>query len=184
MYGLVNKGVRDFVIDFHGKEVWQRVQARAGAKHSDFISMEGCPDSVSYSLIESAAAELSISSDQLLEGFGEHWILYTAKQGYGELLDVSGASLREFLHNLNLMHARIALSYTNLRQPSFSVTEETDEQLLLHYRSHREGLTSMMTGLLRGLSKKFNEQVEVSLQESVSGGHDHDVFLVRWELSV
>ena len=112
-----------------------------------------------------------------LEAFGEHWILYTARQGYGELMTMFGASMREFLGNLDNMHTRVGLSFPQLQPPSFVVRDAGPRTLELEYHSRR--LAPMVVGLLKGLARGFSEEVAV---EHVHG-RDRDGFdLFRVEL--
>ena len=74
----------------------------------------------------------------------------------------------------------MALSYERLKPPSFSVGDESEQHLLLHYVSERPGLTPMMVGLLKGLAQRFHEHVDVSLEQSKAEGAAHDTFRVQW----
>ena len=84
------------------------------------------------------------------------------------------AEAGRFLGNLDNMHARVELSFPALRPPSFRL-ERTDDGLMLHYMSDREGLAPMVIGLLRGLGTHFNEEIEVA-QVKDRAEHGHDVF--------
>jgi hypothetical protein len=180
MYGLVNKGIEQFIVARYGAPAWQRITERAGEVPEVFISMEAYPDPLTYSLVGAAVEELSVGAAELLEAFGEYWILYTAEQGYGGLLEVSGANLEEFLRNLDSLHARVALTYTELRPPSFKVVAAGERCVDLHYHSGREGLAPMMIGLLKGLSKRFDEPIEVEQTSARSQDAPYDVFRVTW----
>jgi hypothetical protein len=70
--------------------------------------------------------------------------------------------------------------FSNLQPPRFSCTDVKDCELMLHYHSHRPGLTDFVIGLLHGLGKLFGTPVEVTVVELKSEGADHDVFNVRW----
>ena len=71
--------------------------------------------------------------------------------------------------------------FPDLRPPGFTVTDRGEHSLHLHYRTHREGLTHFVIGLLDGLATMFNTKATSSLIESRAAGADHDVFLVEWE---
>ena len=110
--------------------------------------------------------------------FGEHWTLYTAQEGYGEMLNLAGRTLFEFLQNLDHLHARVGLLFPQLRPPSFRCTDVTGGSLRLHYYSERPGLTPFVIGLVKGLGRRFNVPVSITLAQSRTGGADHDEFLV------
>lgn len=180
MYGLVNKAIEDLVRRNHGDEAWERIRRRAGAEDSVFIGMRAYPDKVTYDLVAAASAELGVDADALLEDFGEHWVLYTAAEGYGELLALGGSSLREFLLHLDELHTRVGLTFPELRPPSFHCTDLQEGSLRLHYQSERPGLAPMVVGLLRGLGRRFDTDVDVRRVARREDGAPHDEFLVEY----
>lgn len=85
MYGLVNKAIEDLVCSSHGVETWGRIKSKAGVDIEVFVSSEGYPDELTYNLVGAASEVLGISSEEALHAFGEHWVLYSGREGYGEL---------------------------------------------------------------------------------------------------
>ena len=83
---------------------------------------------------------LKADANDILEAFGEYWILYTADEGYGQLLNLSGSNLKEFLGNLNMLHDRITNIMPDLEPPKFTVREIDDNKIELIYESDRDGL--------------------------------------------
>lgn len=161
MYGLVNRAIEELVCTRFGKEVWQKIRERAGVAEAGFVSMEPYPDAVTYQLVGAASEVLGIAVPALLEAFGEHWTLYTAREGYGELIAMFGASLDEFLGNLDNMHARVGLNFPALRPPSFILNELGGGKFELEYHSCRENLAPMVIGLIKGLAKSFQQRVHI-----------------------
>ncbi len=178
MYGLVNQAVIDLAVTLGGEDLWRRIREQAGIDTPSFVALQAYDDEVTYRLVEAASAVLGISQEAVLEAFGEHWILYTGRQGYGPMLDAMGGSLPVFLRNLDAMHSRIALSMPDLHPPAFSCEELDDENLVLRYWSTRSGLAPMVRGLLKGLGVLFEQDVVV--QTGLRGVEaDHDTFLVQ-----
>lgn len=178
MYGLVNKAIQDLIATRFGEAKWQEVKATAGVSVPAFVGMNAYPDEVTHSLVEAASRVLGLSVDDVLETFGEHWILYTAQEGYGEMLEMAGRTLFEFLQNLDNLHSRVGLLFPELRPPSFRCTDITGGSLRLRYYSERPGLAPFVVGLVRGLGVRFNTPVSVTLERSRADGIDHDEFLV------
>lgn len=178
MYGLVNQALEDYVRRGFGQGAWDEIRDGAGVAEM-FVSMDSYPDDVTYRLVEAATQVLGLSAPQILEAFGEHWVLYTAQEGYGEMLSMFGANLRQFLLNLDNLHNHVAMSFPQLRPPSFDVESVAGDEnaLLLHYRSERVGLTPMVIGLLKGLGKRFSQDIRVS-QMTRRASDDHDVFRI------
>jgi hypothetical protein len=180
MYGLVNQALEDFVRRGYGDAAWNRIRASAGLNLDMFVSMDSYPDDITYKLVGAATEVLELDAAQILEAFGEHWVLYTAEAGYGEMLAMFGSDLRSFLFNLDNLHSHVAMSFSHLRPPSFQV-EPVDgaDSVLLHYRSERPGLAPMVIGLLKGLGKRFSQDIRIR-QTARRGPDDHDVFRIDY----
>ena len=181
MYGLVNQAIEDLAIRLGGPELWSDIVSRAGLEMPVFVAMQTYHDDVTYRLVGAASEALGLSPGEVLEAFGEHWILYTGREGYGPMLSAMGANLPQFLGNLDAMHSRIALSMPDLRPPSFAVEELDGQTLLVRYWSDRPGLAPMVTGLLKGLGERFALEVKVTPTDPRPEGADHDTFLVSYE---
>ncbi|HSH03160.1 MAG TPA: heme NO-binding domain-containing protein [Anaerolineae bacterium] len=179
MYGLVNKAIHDMVCENFGEDVWEQIRQKAGVEEETFISMETYPDAVTYQLVGAASDVLDTPATDILQAFGRYWTVYTAEEGYGDLLNMSGHTIQEFLSNLDEMHTRVSLSFPQLEPPSFECTEVTDESLNLHYYSHREGLAHLVIGLLYGLGERFKVGVEVEQTADRNDGADHDIFAIK-----
>ena len=180
MYGLVNKAIKDLVVENHGREKWLEICAMVGFEESDFISMSPYPDKLTYDLVGAASKVLNTDSSTILEAFGEYWILYTAEQGYGDLLDLSGSSFTEFLGNLDMLHLRINNMMPELQAPLFSTQNETKNSIELLYKSHRKGLVPMLLGLIKGLGKRFEMVVEIEEVPSEASSEEGIVFKITW----
>ena len=179
MYGLVNRAIEQLVVSLKGEPAWQRVCQRAGVQSDGFVAM--CPyhDDVTYRLVGAVSDEMAMAPEAVLEAFGEYWILYTAEEGYGELLESGGTSLREFLDNLNDMHGRVETVFPDMRLPHFQVEDVAPGRYRVAYSSEREGLAPMVRGLLKGLAQRFGEQVEVRLLHARGHGCPVDLFEVE-----
>ncbi len=182
MYGLVNRAIEQLVVSARGEAAWERVCHRAGVDSDGFVAM--CPyhDDITYKLVGAVSEELGLTAHQVLEAFGEYWVLYTADEGYGELMSAGGSDLRSFLGNLNAMHGRVETIFTKMRLPRFRVEDLDEDEYLLHYESERAGLAPMVAGLVKGLAKRFGQQVEVEHVAARTDAGAHDTFRVRHEV--
>ena len=178
MYGLVNKAIHDLVMQEHGEDAWEEIAERADVDSVGFVSMDAYDDDVTYRLVGAASEILEVQASALLEAFGEFWVRYTAREGYGEMLDAAGTDFGAFLANLDGLHVRVGRVMPGLRPPSFAVQELGDDRFRVLYRSDRAGLEPMVVGLLRGLAAKFelDAEVEWDPQQEDAGA---SVFLVR-----
>ena len=71
-----------------------------------------------------------------------------------------------------------------LKPPSFWCTDLEETSLILHYVSEREGLTPMVSGLVKGLAKMLQVDCTVEQKKSKTDGHDHDEFLITFSSSI
>jgi hypothetical protein len=180
MYGLVNKAIAELVISRYGQNQWQMILDDADINDDSFIGMESYPDESTYALVRSASKILNLPQESVLEAFGEYWIQYTATEGYGNLLDMAGNTLLEFLTNLDQLHSCVGHIMPKLTPPSFRCTDIKPHSLILHHYTQRPGMEYMVVGLLRGLGKRFNTECTVSIRQSFSKGGSHNVYFVEW----
>lgn len=182
MYGLVNQALEDFVKKSHGEAVWEQVRDKAGINVEMFVSMDSYPDEVTVKLVAAATEVLGLDANRILAAFGEHWVLYTAQEGYGQMLSMFGSNREEFLLNLDNLHSHVGLTFSSVCPPSFEVERIDDGRaLLLHYRSQRCGLTPMVVGLLKGLGQRFSQAIDIrQTAYRGAGGHDHDIFRIDY----
>ncbi len=181
MYGMVNKAIAEMVCQQFGEDTWQQIKRKAELNVDVFLSMDAYPDDLTHRLVKAASAVLGLSASDVMQAFGEYWVKYTAEEGYGDLLEMSGDTLPEFLENLDNMHARVGVSFPQLKPPAFECTHMTEDSLNLHYQSTREGLTPMVIGLVKGLGERFNTEVTVSQIQNREYGADHDEFVVKYK---
>jgi hypothetical protein len=180
MYGIVNKAIEEMVTTGFGKEKWEAVKLKSGVEEDFFISNEPYDDAITYNLAIAASEELNISLTEVLNAFGEYWVLHTGKEKYGSLMEAGGANLMEFLQNLPVFHNRIILMYPNLNPPEFKTSGKTENSINIHYYSSRAGLQEFVRGLLMGLSKLYAVPAIVTQTQKKSDGYDHDIFNVSW----
>lgn len=180
MYGIVNKAIEDLVTTNFGEEKWLLIKERSGVDIDFFISNEPYDDDITYKLAIAVGEEMNMSTGEVLEAFGEWWVLKTSKEKYGGLMQAGGTSLKEFLHNLPVFHNRVMLIYPKLTPPEFRVSDSTDNSIHVHYYSKREGLQEFVRGLMVGLGKMYETPVQVDLIQSRADGSTHEVFKVSW----
>jgi len=179
MYGLVNRAIEQLVESLKGQEGWRRVCAAADWPDEGFVAMQTYDDALTYRLVGAVSAELGMPSDDVLRAFGAYWILYTAEEGYGDMLAMCGSDLRSFLEGMNRMHARVEATMPHIRPPHFEVHAGEDGSLTLHYESEREGLAPMVEGLITGLARRFGHGVRIDHVRRRSPEQGCDVFVIH-----
>ncbi len=180
MYGIVNKAIQELVTQNFGADKWEAVKLESGVDVDFFLSNEPYNDDITYKLAGAASVVLGITVGQVLNAFGEWWILKTGKEKYGGLMEAGGSNLKEFLINLPLFHNRIMLMYPKLTPPEFRVSDIELNSICIHYFSKREGLQEFVRGLLSGLGKMYNVNTTIELIQSRDDGNTHEIFKVSW----
>jgi len=180
MYGIVNKAIEDLITENFGVDEWEAIKEKSGVELDYFLSNEAYDDAITYQLATAAAEILGLSVGQVFNTFGEYWVLKTAKEKYGGLMEAGGKNLKEFLINLPVFHNRIMLIYPKLTPPEFRVTDITENSIHVHYHSKREGLQEFVRGLLSGLAKMYQTNAEIALIQSREEGNTHEIFKLTW----
>jgi hypothetical protein len=157
---MVNEAIRQMVSGLHGEECWERIRKEAGCEVEHFHRMDAYPDELTYRLVAAAAAELGVPASELLHAFGEYWVKYARTGGYADFFRACD-SYAGFLVQLDAMHGRLELAFPDLKAPQFSCIVESPERIEVIYRSHREGLSPFVAGLLTGLGEPFGVTARV-----------------------
>lgn len=155
------------VLDIYGQDRWDDILAESGVPADSFISMRRYDDSVTYALVGAASRVLQAPVDKCLQDFGVYWATVTAPATYGVLLDSTGATLIDFLLNVNALHDRITSTFIGYEPPYFDVQLDSN-RVALRYESKREGLTPFVVGVVIGLAQRFNNQLEFDAPESIA----------------
>lgn len=181
MYGLVNKAIKDLVTERFGKDKWDQIALMSNFEDEEFVSMNSYPDELTYTFVKNASKLLGADASVILEAFGEYWILFTAQEGYGELMDLTGSSLVEFLNNLDILHSRMNSLMPHLEPPQFRTENLTENSVELVYTSKRQGMAPMCLGLIKGLGKRFKiDSLKVKQTVFKNFENPSDVFLITW----
>ena len=81
--------------------------------------------------------------------FGRSFFDFCQDSGYDTILQVLGATTKDFLQNLDALHDHLATIYPGMKAPSFRCSERIDGSLILHYYSERGGLESIVIGIVK-----------------------------------
>lgn len=163
MYGMVNQAIKDLVESKFSTDHWNQICEDIQIPKDDFVFMQYYPDKLTYDLVGSASKLLNLPGETILKEFGKYWVLYTAKEGYGPMMDLFGSDYKSCLQNLNNLHARMGMTMPQLSPPRFTFVEESKTLYKVSYFSKRPGLCPMVVGLLEGLAQKHNVKVSIEL---------------------
>ncbi|MEQ8406956.1 MAG: heme NO-binding domain-containing protein [Gammaproteobacteria bacterium] len=83
---MIHKSIKDLVTKTFGENIWNRIAEDAAVDPEDFLSLRHYDDEIVYRLITKSAEHLEMNTEDLLVAFGEHWVLATASEHYGQLI--------------------------------------------------------------------------------------------------
>lgn len=161
MYGFVNLAIRDFVIQNHGPQCWNQIKSDVCGNVEICLPDKVYDDSFTYGIVAAIADKLNITVPTALEAFGEYWVSFVDNQGYGAMLSGNGRTFKEFLSNLDQFHSRLGTTYAEFDPPYFEFVDHGENQLELNYTSKRPGLAHMVSGILKGLAKRYDTEIEL-----------------------
>ena len=124
---------------------------------------------------------LDVEARELLEGFGEQFFIWCREYGYDRTLQALGATLRDFLTNLDALHDHLATNmFPGMRAPSFRCSDGSDGEILLHYYSVRRGLEPIVIGIVKTVARELHStQIDMEVVQPIDDDHDHVVFRIR-----
>lgn len=172
---MINRAIRELVIERAGTESWNTICSAAGMDTNSFNDSTYYDDSTTYDLVEAASTHLGWSPEEVLRSFGRHWILFTGREGWGSVFELTGDTLSNFVSGLDELHTRVQVSMAGSVMPSFTVREDLSEAgtMVVEYRSERSGLEHMVVGLFEGLAEHFDEAWQVELLGPIAGDAGH-----------
>lgn len=180
MYGIVNKAIQGLITESHGEKIWDEIASELKLESKYFLSNESYPDSLTYDLIAKASEKTGISAADIMHSFGEYWVLNTGMKSYGSLMKAGGKDFGEFITNLPNFHSRVMLIYPKLNPPEFKVSEIQSNSIKLHYFSTREGLAHFVYGLIKGIAKIYETEVDVKMEEQNNKNEYKAQFNINW----
>lgn len=156
MYGMMHRGIRQMVIEAAGEEAWAAIDRKLGTGPAELISAAVYDDAMTIAMIEASAEVMGVEMGECLEAFGRYWVRFAERGSYGSIMQFTGSDLPTFIANLDRMHQAVVSALPEARVPSFSILERGEGVLYVGYSSERDGLESLVLGLLRGLLDRFN----------------------------
>ncbi|CAL4065150.1 unnamed protein product [Meganyctiphanes norvegica] len=181
MYGFVNYAIEQLVVRNFGQETWENILAEAQVQQEgSFLVRIIYEDEITYNIVAAAEKLLGVAANDILEMFGKMFFQFCQESGYDTILKVLGATVRDFLQNLDALHDHLALIYPGMKAPSFRCTERPEDgALILHYYSDRPGLEHIVIGIVKAVAAQMHdEEVRVEIVQSKGDDSDHVQFLI------
>lgn len=179
MHGIVNQAIQGLITDKYGADKWLEIKQRCSLSVDYFISNESYDDDITYDIIGIASEFLNVDANEILEEFGIYWVTVTGMEKYGDLMRAGGQNFTHFVLNLPNFHSRVMLIFPKLNPPEFNVEQVSEKQLILHYYSTRDGLSSFVIGLIKGIGIIYNTPIETKTILSEKNDFQHDIIEIN-----
>ncbi|XP_060689241.1 guanylate cyclase soluble subunit beta-2 [Hemiscyllium ocellatum] len=182
-YGFINTCLKSLVVENFGEDTWEALRVQAEVQDM-FMTYQVYDDAITLRLVQEASKMLHLSAEAVLKLFGGHFFTFCKVSGYDRMLRTLGGSLMEFIENLDALHSYLALSYQEMKAPSFRVERREGGEMWLHYYSERRGLCHIVPGIIQAVAKDFFDtevEMEILKQSEEDEGMErmeHVVFLV------
>lgn len=160
MKGIINKGIKELVLDRFGAKAWEEILSRAKCEEPFFSATEDYPDQMTLDLVAAASDVSGLAQDEVMFEFGRFWVTHTGVESYPSYFRLAGKNPRDFLLNLNKVHQQVTKNVKNARPPVFEYEQLADGRLLMHYESAR-GLCAVLRGLIVGVGDHFGVELKV-----------------------
>ncbi|XP_017775635.1 PREDICTED: guanylate cyclase soluble subunit beta-1-like [Nicrophorus vespilloides] len=180
MYGFVNYALELLVVKSFGEETWETIKKHADVQmDGQFLVRQIYEDELTYNLVGAAVEVLQLPADAILELFGKAFFEFCQDSGYDKILQVLGATPRDFLQNLDALHDHLGTLYPGMKAPSFRCTERPEDgALILHYYSDRPHLEHIVIGIVKTVASKLHGTEVVVEILKTKEECDHVQFLI------
>lgn len=175
MYGLLLEAMYDALRERHGDEILEVIRAAANIEQVEFITHGTYPEDTPTKLANAVAMSTGARFNDVMTHFGYHFVQFTSRYGYDSMLKVLGRNLRDFLNGLDNLHDYLRMSYPKMMPPSFFCENETQDGLIMHYRSKRRGYIHYVMGQITKVALMFYQtELEIEIlehEETNQGSH-------------
>ncbi|EFP05496.1 hypothetical protein GCK72_018158 [Caenorhabditis remanei] len=155
MYGLVIEGVRFMIQENWGPQVLLQVQKLTSLSEKSVSTHDQYSEHVVPQMFKAIHEITGTPYEQIGVLAGRFFVQFLIRNGYGDLMNVMGRRFSDFIKGLDNIHEYFRFSYPKLRAPSFYCKSESEDGLILHYRSRRTGYLSYVIGQLVELARVF-----------------------------
>lgn len=183
MYGLLVEATVESIKKAYGASIWEQIKRRAKLESQIFSTHQQYSEALIQRIVKTTSIITGDKIEDIMDMLGIEFVTYMSQFGYDRILRVLGRDLRDFLNGLDNLHEYMRFSYPKIKPPSFFVSEETENSLILHYRSKRKGYVHYVKGQIKQVGKMFykrNVEIDI-LSEREELDLNHVVLLLKFE---
>lgn len=161
MKGTIVKCLQELVVEKFGKDKWEKSLEDANInKNTIFLPFTDVDDGAVLNVVQAVCKNLGVSLEQVADIFGDYWVNVYSQKLYHHFY-TKHKTAKEFLLDMDNLHVTMTQTIKNARPPRFTYEWESDNVLIMHYKSHR-GLIDFLVGLAKGVGIYYKENIRVS----------------------
>ncbi|MCT4655966.1 MAG: heme NO-binding domain-containing protein [Cohaesibacter sp.] len=160
MKGLVFTEFLDFVANSYSEDMVDDIIDACDLEHDGAYTAVGTYDHMEMAqLLGALSKETNVSGAELLRIFGQH-LMGVFSQKFPDFI-VGADTLFGFLSSVeNHIHIEVKKLYPDAELPSFEQVEESDNHMVLDYRSCRP-FANLAEGLILGAAAHFGSPISI-----------------------
>lgn len=168
MHGFIFSEIRSYVDSKLGGGTWQALLEHAGLKSRRYENFLEYPDEEAVSIVVAASSMTGLQAQDILEDFGQY-VGGDLLRVYRPLIDPQWKTL-EFLGNIEAtIHHIVRSRNRQAKPPMLTATRLGPDEILIVYGSPRK-MCALAKGIIRGVAKHYNEQVDVREETCMHNG--------------
>ena len=142
-------------------------------KDGGFLKLERYKDVSTIALVDAASAILGLSQRQIYKRLGEYFVFYTIKEGYENLILGQGATLMDWMNNINAIHQHMQDTFPKkMTMPEFWCEPNKKGSLTLFYYSSRGSYLAPFTlGIVTEVAR-LQFELDIRMKQVTTQGVD------------
>ena len=168
MHGVIFLELNRFVGAEFGSQVWKPAVADAGLSSPVFLPTQLYPDPDFLAIVSAVCRRTGREPAALLEAFGVH-IVPSLASLYAALIDANWTLLDLLERTEETIHRVVRIRAAGAAPPRLKIRRLDPHQAEITYMSSRK-MCAFARGIVRGLSKLYEEPVDVTEPECMHHG--------------
>jgi hypothetical protein len=178
MNGVFHRGIKEFVIEEYGRDVWDEARSEAGVERQVYLPVDTRPDSEFISLVETVPAQVDESPFDLLEEFGR-FLTPRLIDTYGaRVIDDDWGAVDLVANVESAVHVPLRNHNTELNPPRLTCTRDGPDRAVVVYESPRR-LCPIARGLLVGVGDHYDDPLAVTEERCMHRGDEQCELVVE-----
>ncbi|MDO6512673.1 MULTISPECIES: heme NO-binding domain-containing protein [unclassified Neptuniibacter] len=177
MKGVIFNVLEEMVVEQYSMQVWNEI-LESQSVDGIYTAGESYPDEELFNLVSSISDKTGMMPNTLIEAFGIR--LFKGLATRYPLFIEAEDTLKGFLKSIDsVIHTEVRKLYDNPNLPDFEYAENTDDTLLMRYRSPRK-LCILAEGLIRGAATHYDTAITIDHPVCMHKGSDHCDLILRF----